>query len=160
MPKPRVFCPDLVLVRSLLDYNKETGIFTWTKLAQRSVRHKRAGSPMPSGYRRIKIDGFEWYEHRLALYWVTGIWPLELVDHRNLIKSDNRFTNLRHANSALNSQNSKVGKPYWNGSKWVAQLTHESQTIHIGVYSCFGQALKARNAKKRELHPEAENFRK
>ena len=115
---------------------------------------------MPSGYRRIKIDGFEWYEHRLALYWVTGIWPLELVDHRNLIKSDNRFSNIRQASYSVNSQNSKVGIPYWNGYTWKAQVTHNGVTVYLGAYKCFGQALKARNAKKWELHPEAENFRK
>lgn len=160
MAKVRASHPSIARLNELLTYSGETGEFYWTVKAVRKVRGKRAGSQMPSGYRRIKIDDVEYYEHHLALFIATGLWPSETADHKNRVRWDNRLDNLRDSSFVVNSQNSKVGKPYWDGSKWIAQLTNKGATVYLGRFACFGQALKVRNSKKRELHPEAEAFRK
>jgi hypothetical protein len=89
------------LVRSLLDYNPETGIFYWR--IDRSTK-VRAGD-RHYGYIRIKINGVPYQAHRLAWLFATGEWPKEEVDHINLVRNDNRFCNLREATHAENRVN-------------------------------------------------------
>lgn len=160
MPKIRNAPPNLESLRAKLSYNQETGIFTWTDKATPARKGKVAGQVMLSGYYRLGFEKLEYYQHHLAWYYVTGLWPQEQIDHIDRNRGNNAFDNLREASGKQNNQNSKVGKVYRRYDKWSAQLSHEGQLVYLGVFSCFGQALKARNAKKRELHPFAEAYRK
>ncbi len=160
MPKIRSTPPNLESLRAKLFYDPETGVFTWTDKATPAQRGKVAGQAMPSGYYRLGFEGLDYYQHHLAWYYVTGIWPFETLDHKDRDKANNRFDNLREATHSQNNHNSKVGQVYRRSDKWAAQLTHNGQLIYLGVYACFGKALKIRNAKKRELHPFAEAYRK
>jgi hypothetical protein len=102
-------------VREILDYNPETGVFTWQKLPKfRSDRTgKVAGCPDDRGYIRIRINNHYYRAHRLAWLIMTGESPGALdVDHRNRNKSDNRWQNLRLATRAQNNANA----PYKPGS--------------------------------------------
>ena len=160
MPKIRTTPPNLESLRAKLFYNQSTGEFTWTNQAMPAQRGKKAGQAMLSGYYRLGFEGLDYYQHHLAWYYVTGIWPEEQIDHIDRNKGNNAFANLREATSQENTQNSKVGQVYRYNSKWAAQLTHNGQLVYLGVYACFGKALKIRNAKKRELHPFATAYRK
>lgn len=68
-------------LRSRLDYNRETGAFTWKYCADCSAqwngKHegREAGNLAKSGYVRICIDGVSYRAHRLAWLHVTGVWP-------------------------------------------------------------------------------------
>ena len=82
---------------SILSYDKESGKFR---------RYK--GKPVASGanteYVRIKVDGYDYYAHRLAWFYVYGEWPT-MIDHINRDKHDNRIVNLREATYSENSLN-------------------------------------------------------
>jgi hypothetical protein len=92
-------------VRQLLIYDPETGVFSWRQAHGRSPAGSRAATLRPDGHRRITIDGKKYRENRLAVFYMTGEWPPEQVDHRNRVPSDNRWSNLRNATPEQNSMN-------------------------------------------------------
>lgn len=96
-----------------LDYDPETGVFTWLVApAGRSVG-AIAGGSKSNGYVRIKLDGKMHQAHRLA--WNTLhpddlIGPDEEIDHINHDRTDNRGVNLRKVSKAENSKNQSLYK--------------------------------------------------
>lgn len=94
-------------IEDQLSYNPITGFFHWIVAKPKIHIGMRAGCVYSRGYRRIKIDGKSYKEHRLAFYFMTGEWPKDQVDHINLIRDDNRWENLRVASNAQNQWNSK-----------------------------------------------------
>ena len=92
-------------LKELLEYNRLTGMFV-RKVSQGGKKAgTRAGTLHSKGYREIKIDGRIYKEHRLAWLDVYGEWPIDQLDHINGLKADNRISNLREADNALNNQN-------------------------------------------------------
>src|SRR5205823_1285596 len=89
-------------VLDLLDYNHETGAFTW--------RPKPAGHKHQSGYVHLRIDGQAVSAHHLAWLIAYGSWPLGVIDHINGDRSDNRIENLRDTTSKVNAQNQHKAK--------------------------------------------------
>lgn len=108
------------LVR-LLDYNPETGLFTW-KAKRCGTKHGSvAGSIDPShGYRRIKIDGHLYLAHRLAWFYVCGEWPAHEIDHIDRARANNRIANLRPATRSENQCN----KPRYSNNRTGAKGVH------------------------------------
>lgn len=63
----------------------------------------RAGCLHCDGYRCISIDGREYMEHRLAIFYETKRWPPHQVAHvGDLAKTDNRLGRIREATPAQN----------------------------------------------------------
>lgn len=93
-------------LKSLLDYDPETGVFTWLRNMRGPVRAgDKAGRPKPNGYLSIKVQQVDYYAHRLAFLYVTGEWPVAEVDHVNRDRADNRWANLRPATVSQNRAN-------------------------------------------------------
>lgn len=98
------------LVRELLDYDPQTGIFTRKiRTAQRHQVGDRADfiikSGRKAGYRRVAVRSQRFLAHRVAWLYVYGEWPNQDIDHINQNKGDNRIENLRLADDCLNQQN-------------------------------------------------------
>lgn len=94
-------------LRAAIRYNPRTGEFLWRTPKPGRPISGRAGTVLPSGYVSVTIDYRRYYAHRLAVLYMTGAWPASLVDHRNTIRSDNRWRNLRDADYVVNAQNRK-----------------------------------------------------
>lgn len=98
---------------SILNYDPETGIFTWKKPYGTRVRAGSvAGTLGANGYIRIKINGSKFQAHRLAMLYVHGTLPPADTDHINRLKSDNRIVNHK--------------LPELDGDKQVISFLHEA----------------------------------
>lgn len=167
-------------LKELLDYDPESGIFTWKKTRKGVFTWKKtrkgvsagsmAGRHTHSGYIIIKLDQKAYRAHRLAWLYVHGSFPEAEIDHINRCKDDNRIANLRAATRSENLQNrpkqsnNTSGAPgvSWHNQnqKWRAQITHLGRQIHIGYYNTLEEAAIARASAKAEyhkFHPEDDN---
>lgn len=95
-----------------LDYDKETGIFTWKYSRPGVSKGKKAGGHKQDGSISISIKGKEYYAHRLAWYYMYKEWPNGIIDHINRNNSDNSISNLRVSNTTDNGRNRKDHSQY------------------------------------------------
>ena len=156
--------PPLSFFQERLEYNADTGQFTWLGDFNAKRVGRRAGTTIGSkGYRTITIKKRRYYEHRIAWYMMTGEDPTGFeIDHINGDKSDNRFSNLRlatsqtnKANCGLTASNSSGFKGvHARGSRWIASITHDRKLIHIGMFKTAEEAARAYDAKAIELFGE------
>ena len=148
-------------LKTVLDYNPETGIWIWKLHYFIRLVGERAGRRTTAGYRQIQIDGKLYYEHRLAFLYMLGRWPKEHVDHINGIKNKNEWTNLREATRTENQYNKSYAKKnklkikgvHLNiNGKYVAQLRINKEVFVIGRFDTLEEATKAYELKAKEVH--------
>jgi hypothetical protein len=134
-------------LRELLDYDPLTGVFLWRVTRGRAVAGAVAGhmetGDRTRGYWVIMIDRKLYRAHRLAWFYVHGAWPQDEIDHRNLVRQDNRMANLRQATRSQNRANYRL-RPQNSGmkgityrrktGKWQAQIQVEGKKINIGSF--------------------------
>ena len=157
------------LLKELLQYNPETGLFTWRK---RDLSHfksvgsmrswntrfanKEAGQTDSDGYRQINLFYTNHRAHRLAFLYLTGEFPPIHVDHINGNRRDNRWVNIgavcrqeNQMNMAMRSDNtsgsSGVCWDRWAG-KWKAYIFVDGKNKNLGRYSKKEDAIEARKS--------------
>ena len=146
--------PSLERINELLDYDKDTGVFTW----------KVSRGPIPAGstagqrwvdYIRIKIDGASFQAHRLAWLIITGYDPLEkIVHHKDADKRNNKADNLELATPSENACITLRGEPkcYQKTAKgkYQAVFTLNGKRITLGTFDTAEEASKVgRSARKK-----------
>jgi hypothetical protein len=92
--------PNLAHERVLeaLSYNPKTGMFVWKiNPAKNIFAGDEAGGNYTGGYRYIRLDGCEVTAARLAIFYMTGVWPVSRVRTKNGIKDDCRYENLEES---------------------------------------------------------------
>jgi hypothetical protein len=148
----------------LLRYDPTTGQFYWRKKRGRhqTATDVPAGTLHRSGYVYIRTCGRNYTAHRLALFYSSGEWPCEQVDHANGNRSDNRLCNLRLATRAQNLRNIKrkitnksgVKGVHWckPANKWRASIVIDGKNIHLGLFTCKDEAGKAYSAAAIKFH--------
>lgn len=148
---------DAKRLREVLDYDSETGVFTWKYRAEARVQWnacwvgKKAGCIGSRGYVNIYIDNKQYKAHRLVWLYVYGCWPEEEIDHKNLCRSDNRLDNLRLATRIQNCgnqtsyKNNKSGVKgiFWFQNRWCAQIQYQGQKCHLGRFRTPEEACRA-----------------
>lgn len=118
-----------------LHYNPKTGIFLWLQSNSHHKAGARAGRLHHSGYRDIQFRGYRTNESRWAVFYMTGKWPEEHVDHRQVGKeyrSDNRWSEIRTATRSQNFANRRVQSNSQSGVKGVKQLPSGKWGARIG----------------------------
>lgn len=151
-------------LRELLHYDPETGAFTWRSSPRYRIEAgARAGYLDTSlDYRRIRVDGVQYLEHRLVWLYVHSRWPCEQIDHANGMRDDNRLANLRECTHAENQQNhganprNRSGYPgvdwYAALSKWRARIRVEGRGRHLGYFTDLEEAAEAYRIAKAKYH--------
>ena len=97
---------DIDLIRLYISYDPESGLFSRIKLAKNdSVSELGPITSLDNGgYVIFSVLGVSYLAHRLAFLFMGEDIP-KLVDHKNRVRSDNRWCNLRPANKFVNAQN-------------------------------------------------------
>lgn len=139
-------------LKQKLDYNPETGIFTYKQVSKYSHRVKVgdvAGYLNDKGYLTIMMDGKRYTMHRLAHLYMTGSFPEESIDHINRVKTDNRWENLRPATSRQNAENLSCQSKHGvgvrkRGNSYSAYYTVKGKFTNIGSFPTVELAQKAR----------------
>jgi len=157
---------DQEYVKNLLNYNPDTGIFTYRYSPQYSIKAGDvAGCLQENGYVGVFIRGRAYRLHRLAFLYMTGEFPPKSVDHINGNRSDNRWSNLRLADNKLNGRNlsmqarNKSGclGVWWRKDRkcWAAEIRVNGEKIHLGHYKDRNKAIEVRKAANVEygFHP-------
>ena len=133
------------VLRRLLDYNPDTGVFRWRYDMRRVPMDGVAGRKNVDGYWGVSVNKEYILAHRLAWFYVYGEWPNGDVDHINRNRSDNRICNLRVATRAQNVHYSRPSSKNKSGYKgvhfikrqklWGAQIKVDGRSINLGSYA-------------------------
>lgn len=150
-------------LKEVLEYNPDTGVFTWIKVIGTRKVGDVAGTER-NGYIAIGINRKLYKAHRLAYLYMTGNFPENFIDHINRIKDDNRWTNLRDATNSQNHANQVKPKNNTSGyrgvcwhkqdKKWRAKIVHMNKSIYLGSYNTPQEASEAYKKKAIELFGE------
>lgn len=116
-------------LKQLLAYNPESGVFVHLT----NTTHKRigdvAGYKHSRGYRYIRCDGIEYFEHRLAFLYMEGYFPEE-VDHKDRVRDNNKWDNLREADRHINCTNQGLRKDNQTGVKGLSQAKDSGKWVY------------------------------
>jgi hypothetical protein len=141
-------------LKQLINYDPETGLFT-------RADGRVAGYNDGQGYLQLEIAGRKYRAHRLAWFYMTGKWP-KIIDHINLIRSDNRWSNLREVSSRESNLNRRLFKTNRSGIKgvswntrrnlWRATIKVDGKLYCLGFYETIALAAAARYAAEQGLN--------
>lgn len=153
---------DQKYLKSLLSYDRETGVFIWLKNApQKWMLQGQPAGYISEGYVLIKIGRRKYRAHRLAWLYEYGCWPSTNIDHRDGNPANNAIGNLREATQRLNLANRarNRGKALPKGvrldhGKYTARIGFLGRSITIGTYKTIDAAADAYAAEARRLYGE------
>lgn len=155
---------DLEMLQRLLNYNPETGDFTWKyRMGPEALPGTKAGCVV-RGYWKLALLKRNFLGHRVAFALTHGRWPEPECDHINGNGLDNRICNLREATHAQNLQNrgvfsnNSVGVKgvFWNqqDKRWRVKVGFGGKHIYCGSFKTIEEAAAAASRKRKELHGE------
>lgn len=157
--------PSQAMLRELLTYNKLTGKLYWRERpaelfnppgAAKCWNTRFSGkeaftSVTTAGYCEGCIFATRYLAHRIIWKYVTGEDPDEL-DHKNGVRTDNRFDNLRNTTRTMNTRNRAMSGNNSTGVTGVEKLTNtyrayigvNNKRVHLGCYPTLEEAKEAR----------------
>jgi hypothetical protein len=125
-------------IGDLLVYDAGTGVFRWRISRPNRAAGSVAGVRGKVGYVYISVMKQRCLAHRLAWLLMTGEWPGAQIDHVNRDRADNRWANLRAADSAQNAWNSAIVRRatgVWRHQGLIyARIKHRGVTHRSGPF--------------------------
>ena len=172
------------LLKKLVRYEPDTGKLFWlhrtpevskhnpgresfnARFAGKEIRKKNLGYVVVSVSLDLEISEFR--GHRVAWALHTGEWPGVEIDHENMVRDDNRWSNLREATHGQNNQNKLApgnnksgfkGVHWHKGSgKWRAQIRAGDVRKDLGLHESAELAGKAYAEASKALHGKFSNI--
>lgn len=155
--------PPISRLRRLISYNPETGVFTRLIApgTRRDLIGTEAGCIGPAGYRVMHVAGVLCRAGRVAWAYMTGEWPPDdmEIDHRNQLRADDRWANLRLATASQQSCNMRTREPLsgvrgvrLHKGLWEARIKHEGVEHFLGCFTTLSEAAAARAAATARFH--------
>jgi len=150
-------------LKEILEYNPKTGIFTCRIPTSNKYRvGDILGTSDIKGYAIISIYNKKYRAHRLAFLYMKGYFPENDVDHKDRVKWNNKWNNLRESSRQCNMRNksvqinnkSGISGVYFNKreQRWISRINVSGKSIFIGGYKNFNDAVLARWKKEVELN--------
>ena len=155
-PKP---LPSQAQLKSLFDYNPDTGILT--RIKGRLSALGPSGAKGKNGYLYVVIGGNnKFLVHRVIWKWMTGIDP-SFIDHRDTDTENNRWGNLRECTITENAFNmsgrrdnksgyKNISRPPRNESGWITQIV-KNGIFHTRRTKTLAGAIAWRRLKSLQL---------
>lgn len=153
--------PDLADLNRKFTYNKDSGIVTHIGNCRfgKHFNGQLVGHMDGQGYLQTwAIDGY-YLLHRLVYYMTTGEQP-PVVDHKNRVRSDNRFLNLRAYNTCWNAKNREDVNLYPGirvkqlkyKTKYTARITIKGKETYLGTFNTLEEAIAAKQQAESIYH--------
>jgi HNH endonuclease/AP2 domain len=152
--------------RRVFDYDPAEGILRW-KLAPRrgmpaGCECKKPGKPIYIVVRVGKAPGILYAAHRVIWLWMTGSWPVKMIDHKDLDGTNNKWDNLRLATNSQNMMNANLYKNNRTGIKGVTfrrgkfrvRIQKNGAEIYLGDFGTIDEARAARDVAAKMYHGE------
>lgn len=142
-------------VKELFDYDPQTGVLSWRHAGGRWNRlpaGRAAGTPDHHGHLVVNVGGETQRVQRVIWLWMPGEWPEHVVDHKNRVRHDNRWVNLRDITQGANAKNVTSRGVSWDAARgrWHAQLKRNYVHVYRKRFVCFGQAVNAYKKARKE----------
>lgn len=152
-------------VSRCLSYDPETGLLRWKAASSNACAVGRiAGTRERDGYVYIRLMRRRLLAHRVAWFLHYGSWPIGPLDHKNMVKSDNRIENLRLASVTENNRNRPAQSNNTVGFKGVtlskqtgryeARIMVNKRRVALGTFDNAREAGTAYERAAKELHRE------
>ena len=148
----------------LFDYKPLTGELVRRSSAGGQLGGEVVGCRVRTGYIRARVHRANYVVHRLVWGWVTGSDPGALeVDHRDRVRHNNRFWNLRLSTQPQNRQNAATrahsqsktkGAQRLPSGKYRARITCSGEVYRLGTYLTAEEAGAAYAEAAKRLHGE------
>lgn len=136
-----------------LSYDPKTGEFWWLRSDKGRRMWRPAGRTTKGRYVTIGIFNETYCGHHLAWLYMTGTWAESEIDHKNTVRHDNHWNNLRLATTAQNRANANLRKDNTSGLKgvswhtqknrWRARCYFSGKEKHLGLFDTKEAAHKA-----------------
>lgn len=152
-------------LKTLFHYEPDAGAFVRLKSGFGKRAGTLAGKIRGDGYVMMSVNNMPVLAHRLAWFYMTGEWPIGIIDHIDRNRSNNCWDNLREANHRQNGYNCGAKKNNKTGFKGVVLLTRQKKCFEaaisingkrksIGTFYTAEEAAEAYNNFAKSLHGE------
>ena len=141
--------PTQAELRAIFDYEPEAGSLlrkpTPFKIGRgRRLQASTAGHLRKDGYVHVQVGARSYYAHCIIWCWVTGEWPENEVDHRDLNRANNIWLNLREATPSQNcaargEYTPERGVELLPSGKYRVRV----RSVHIGCFDRLEDAAQA-----------------
>ena len=152
-------------LKELVHYDPASGQFTRAvTTSPRAKAGDKCGDLDGKGYLRLRVDRVRYAAHRLAWFYMTGDWPPNEVDHVNRNRADNKWSNLRLADTFTNKRNTPAYRNNKTGlkgvswhacsRKWRSRIRVDGKEMGLGLYATPQEAHAAYESAAKSLFGE------